>query len=750
MPKLLVTKEESVLNRAVILSGLIPLLLGILAIIGWLSDIKTLASVKPEYIPMAPDTAILFIVLGIIFFIGFSNHKIIIKYLNTFIISFISIYGLLKFIGYLIDINLTFDDTLFPITEKLGIYPLRHMSPLTGSSFFITGIAILIKIYGKDNLKMLNFIGLLGIAILFNGFTAVLGYIFGNPLLYGSATIPIALTTSVSFCFIGLGITAMSGSNSIFLRHFMGNSPSARMLRIILPIIVFAVLGDNIIYHFLSQEFSISLASLVSVITLILIIITTISVVKISQIIYRNAKIEEEKRKAAEIALQEANEMLEQRVYERTEALQTSEERLRGIFRSSPDGFVVIDTKGNITDCNERLLEIFNNKSKGELLGKNAFSFIIEEDRKRADENWKTVFDEGIHNDTEYTLITSEGRKFPANVSTSLMKNATGKTLGLVIVVRDITERKKAEEKIKESEEKFSTLYSSMTEGVAIHEIIFDNSGIPVDYLIMDVNPAFEQITGLQKNNAIGKKASELYGTNKPPYFEIYKNVAITGIPESFETYFKPMDKHFRISVFSPGIGKFATVFQDISERKRNEVELLRVHERLELAQQSSGAGIWDWDIITGKLDWSFQLKKIFGLDPLKTEVSFDLWRKILYSEDVKDAEMKIELAVKNHELLENEYRIVHPTGEIRWISALGNTVYDNNGNALRMSGICIDITEKKKIEEMMRESEKRIKIAEAVQIELRGNRKRGDARAVGLRGTLRPVLRRHQGQRAI
>jgi PAS domain-containing protein len=168
------------------------------------------------------------------------------------------------------------------------------------------------------------------------------------------------------------------------------------------------------------------------------------------------------------------------------------------------------------------------------------------------------------------------------------MKNATGKILGLVIVVRDITERKKAEEKIKESEEKFSTLYSSMTEGVAIHKIIYDNSGIPVDYLIMDVNPAYEKITGLEIENTIGKKASKLYGTDEPPYFEIYKNVAITGIPESFETYFEPMDKHFRISVFSPGQGKFATVFDDITSRRKVEEALRESEERFRVIAAST------------------------------------------------------------------------------------------------------------------------------------------------------------------
>jgi PAS domain S-box-containing protein len=92
----------------------------------------------------------------------------------------------------------------------------------------------------------------------------------------------------------------------------------------------------------------------------------------------------------------------------------------------------------------------------------------------------------------------------------------------------------------------------------------------------LDVNPSYELITGLDREIVIGSKASELYGTGKPPYIEIYAKVAATGQPASFETYFPPMDKHFSISVFSPCKGQFATIFSDITKRKQVEEQLRR------------------------------------------------------------------------------------------------------------------------------------------------------------------------------
>ena len=126
-------------------------------------------------------------------------------------------------------------------------------------------------------------------------------------------------------------------------------------------------------------------------------------------------------------------------------------------------------------------------------------------------------------------------------------------------------------EEIMRSEEKYHSLYSSMNEGVAIHEIVYNPQKEAVDYVVTDVNYAYENILGLKKSEVVGKKASDIYGTVNPPYMELYVDVAQKGVPKTFETYFDPMDKYFKISVISPEKGKFATVFEDISERKKSE-----------------------------------------------------------------------------------------------------------------------------------------------------------------------------------
>ncbi|MEI6449362.1 MAG: PAS domain S-box protein [Actinomycetes bacterium] len=138
-------------------------------------------------------------------------------------------------------------------------------------------------------------------------------------------------------------------------------------------------------------------------------------------------------------------------------------------------------------------------------------------------------------------------------------------------------------------------------------------------------------------------------------------------------------------------------------ERLDAEAALRETRDRLELAQRASGAGAWDWDVVTSVIEWSPEMFALFGLDAQTDAASFNAWNGAMHPDDLEVANARIATALTDHAMLDSEYRIVKTDGEVRWINALGQGVYDEQGEPLRMSGICMDISERKRAEDEIR-----------------------------------------------
>ena len=139
-----------------------------------------------------------------------------------------------------------------------------------------------------------------------------------------------------------------------------------------------------------------------------------------------------------------------------------------------------------------------------------------------------------------------------------------------------------AQKALGDSEKRFRSLFDSMSEGVALHRIVYDAQGQAVDYEILGVNPAFETMTGMPRAQVVGKRITQAYGLAAAPFLDIYEGVARSGQPTRFERKLGVLQKDVAISVFSPEKGQFAVVFEDVTDRKRLEAQRDADHQKLE------------------------------------------------------------------------------------------------------------------------------------------------------------------------
>ncbi len=223
------------------------------------------------------------------------------------------------------------------------------------------------------------------------------------------------------------------------------------------------------------------------------------------------------------------------------------------------------------------------------------------------------------------TIYSGEPEAFPEDEVRLLSELAGDLSYGIE-TIRQRAAHAKAEEALRASEERYRTLFESMSEGVALCEMVFEGAR-PVDFVYLEVNPAFERLTGLRE--VVGKKVTDVIPgirQTNPELFGIYGRVASTGAPDRFETFLPALETWFDVSVYSPATGRFVAVFDNITERKGAEETLeaartaaLSEKGRLEAVMEALPVGIVILDEKGGVLRTNDALEKVWGGTPPPT-----------------------------------------------------------------------------------------------------------------------------------
>lgn len=287
----------------------------------------------------------------------------------------------------------------------------------------------------------------------------------------------------------------------------------------------------------------------------------------------------------------------------------------------------------------------------------------------------------------------------------SLVEEVAGRT-------RASVERSRAEVRMREAEERYRTLFDSIDQGFCTVEVKFDDDWAAVDYRFLECSPSFERQAGI--GDPAGKWVRDVIPDQDQVWFEVYGRVALTGVPERFEEWSTPLGKWFSVYAFrvdDPSAHHVAILFSDITEQRRAETELRDTQERFKTAQQAGSVGVWNWEAENNATYWSETMWAIFGYSrPLDSAEK--LWEKHLHPDDAERAVKVLSNTLGSAEdRYHDEFRIVGLDGNVRWIESVAQVSRDEKGGVIRLSGVNVDITDRRRAEQALRESEERLRL---------------------------------------
>jgi PAS domain S-box-containing protein len=182
--------------------------------------------------------------------------------------------------------------------------------------------------------------------------------------------------------------------------------------------------------------------------------------------------------------------------------------------------------------------------------------------------------------DLEFRFLHASGEFRWLSARGGAVYDDAGDVVRVLGVNIDITDRKRLSDALHESEQRYRSLFESMNEGHALHEMVFDETGRAVDYRFLEVNPAFGRLTELDPQNVIGRTVREVLPGIEPFWIETYGRVVATGMSERFESHATALGRWYEVFAYRTAPGRFAVSFADITERKKVEEELALAHER--------------------------------------------------------------------------------------------------------------------------------------------------------------------------
>jgi two-component system sporulation sensor kinase A len=401
-------------------------------------------------------------------------------------------------------------------------------------------------------------------------------------------------------------------------------------------------------------------------------------------------------RKHVEQKLKMTSQKLAALVNEKVKEIQENAEKLRIIFNSSPDAISFIEPNGRLLDFNDIALKLFGYSSRAEVQDMNVFTLIPEKEQKKAALSLQKIIETGTLKPQRFTLLNRAGQEFPAEISASHVKDSAGRLIGLVIITKDITERKQLEESLISSEEKFRAITTT-----AINAVVLADEDDKIVYW----NPSAERMFGYVEQEVLGKRLTDLV---VPPEKHAGHKLMLKQLAQSEQNMNRILEVHalrkdkttFPLELSATNLqlkGKrYALgIMQDISNRKKIEDAIKQERDLLETVTENIDAGL---AIISKdyKILWANKLLRQAKVGNIQNKLCYTVFNN--QSHICTDCGV-MKIFDGSETVNRHDFRFVNSKGKRRCVELIVTPIKDKNGKIIAALELAVDVTEKRRLE---------------------------------------------------